>query len=121
MRCLNRNKRLIWYALYQSKTAAVDADGYETGEPTTNYSDPVVLACNISAAAGESSVEAFGAFADYSNVLCIEGVDTPITETTKLWLYADPNSEPSDYSVKRVAKSLNSTLIAIKANGGADA
>lgn len=120
MRCLDRNKRRIYYALFAEKIANIDAGGNPTGEHTAHYSDCVPFNANVSAARGMASEEQFGINVVYDRVIVTCDMDCPITETSVLWIDADPAIDGEgrqtalhDYIVKRVAKSLNSISYAV--------
>ena len=113
MRSLNRNKRLIYYALYTGEIAVLDSNGYETGEFAPSYSDVEELRCNISAASGDDVVQAFGSFTNYSRVICVADTACPIAEQTVLWFGVSTN-EPYNYVVTRKADSKNGVLYARK-------
>lgn len=113
MRVLNLNKRMFKYALYTGNLEPLkDAEGNLTGEYSMGYSEPKAAYANISAATGDTSDEAFGANVSYDRVICAE-TDFGMDEQTRLWV--DNLDAPThDYIVKRVARSLNSVLIAIE-------
>lgn len=115
--CLSRNKRTIYYALYQGKTPVLDENGYETGELRLSYSDPVALRANVSPASGTAQIEQFGNLDSYDRVIVVCNMDCPIDENTVLFVEKQPEYRDGiplyDYIVRRVAKSLNSISIAI--------
>lgn len=112
MRNLRRNQREFYYALYEGSEDAKDEWGNLTGEQSPVYSAPVKAAANISAAVGESAVEAFGNLTDYSRVLC---GDFPLDENTRIWFGVSPEDGfPHNYVVVRKADSLNGTLFALR-------
>lgn len=113
MRSLERNKQKIYYALYDSKTELVDADGNSTGEYVTTYSTPVAFRCNVSAANGMSDLSPFGINDSYTKTITTNDMQCPITETSRLWI-GIPTTQPYNYVVTKVAKSLNSITYAIK-------
>ncbi len=113
MRGLNRNKRKIYYALFEGETENKDENGNETGERTLIYSDPVELLCNVSSATGADVVEAFGNFTNYTRVMCVAARDCPIAEDSIIWFGISPE-EPHNYIVTRKADSKNGILYAIK-------
>ncbi|XCH79059.1 MAG: hypothetical protein WHF31_16315 [Candidatus Dehalobacter alkaniphilus] len=119
MRTLERNKQVIYYALYEDKTPIKDEYGNETGEYEIQYSTPSALQVNVSAARGENSTRAFGETENYDKVLVTDDLSVPITETSILWIDTIPIIEdgetatPHDYIVKKVAKSLNSVSFAV--------
>ena len=128
MRCLNRNKRSFYYALFIEKRTIMDEYGNETSESEIVYGKPVSCKGNISAARGETATRQFGEDEGYDRVIVLDKPDTPIDEYAVLWvdstpslteegeLATDENGEvvtPWDYIVKKVARSLNSVSIAI--------
>lgn len=114
MRCSNRNKRKIYYALFDSTAAAEDEYGNETGE-TVVYTDPVPMLANVSAAKNVDTADVFGIDVNYDKVIMVAGRSCPIEETSVLWVDTDPsNNKPYDYVVARVSRSINSTAIAVR-------
>ena len=128
MRCSERNKRDFWYASFQSSSNLVDEYGNELNETTVAYGNPVACKGNISAARGETAVRQFGEYESYDRVIVMDDPDTPINEYAVLWVDSIPtlnedgslatNNDgspvtPWDYTVKKVARSLNSVSIAI--------
>lgn len=121
MRCLKRNRIKFYYALYDHSEPFTDEYGNETGEFETFYSDPQPFKANISAATGQSVAELFGANLDYDKSMTLDLFAPPIDEFSVLWIDRLPelNEEgktdtPHDYIVKKVAKSLNHTVLALK-------
>ena len=128
MRCSERNKRDFWYAPFQSSSNLVDEYGNELNETTVAYGNPVACKGNVSAARGETAVRQFGEYESYDRVIVMDDPNTPINEYAVLWVDSIPtlnedgslatNSDgspmvPWDYTVKKVARSLNSVSIAI--------
>ena len=113
MRCLNRNKRRIHYALYESEIANIDTYGNETGESTPIYGDTTELLCNVSAATGEDAVSAFGSFTNYTRVICVADNNCPLAENAVVWFGIAP-TEPYNYIVIRKADSKNGVLYALR-------
>ena len=113
MRCLERNKQKIYYALYSEKTEATDSDGHFTGDYDKTYSSPVELMANISPASGNTIYAVFGTDIQYTHVLCIEDPDCPIDEYSILWVGIKP-TEPHNYVVARAARSINNVRYAIR-------
>jgi hypothetical protein len=106
----------------------VDEYGNELNESKVTYDKPVACKGNISAARGETVVRQFGEYESYDRVIVLENPDTPIDEYAVLWVDSTPSLNqdgtlatnddgtfvtPWDYTVKKVAKSLNSVSIAI--------
>jgi hypothetical protein len=119
MRLLARNRRKVWYCLYQGRKPLLDQDGYDTGETAITYSSPVALMANVTAASGDATQEQFGIGIRYDKVLQVAGTDCPIDEHALLFVDVEPPEEfdpanvTADYAVTRVSKSLNSTSIAV--------
>lgn len=119
MRSLERNKRLIHYALFTGKTASVDEYGNFTGDYELTYGDPMPVGMNVSAAKGKYSTLQFGGLELYDKVMVTADMNCPITETTRLWVETVPrdaenNVTPHDYVVTGVARGLNSISYAVK-------
>ena len=113
MRCLNRNKRKIYYALRTGDVANLDEYGNETGERTPNYGSQVALECNISAATGQEAVEAFGSFTGYSRTMYVADNACPIEEDSVIWFGIEPTL-PHNYIVVRKADGKNGILYALQ-------
>lgn len=134
MRGLKRNKVKLWYQLYDSNIPVYekDLDGNPvldpvtgnpllTGECTAGYKKPVLFKANISPACSEASTDPFGVNVEYDKTICSCDMDLPIDELSMLFVDKEPQYDEegkllndSDYKVVKVAKSLNSLLIAIK-------
>lgn len=113
MRTMLRNKRPVWYALYLRDEPILDEYGFDTGETQAVYSDPVELPINVSPATGNTEDTPFGEFVDYDHSMVTERTDLPIEEGTRIWFGAEPPAE-HNYTVVRVASSVNGTAYAIK-------
>ena len=114
MRALERNKRTIYYALFDKKEEITDEYGNGTGEYKVSYHEPVKSKMNISAAQGERSIQQFGDSISYDKVLATTDMGCPIAETSILWIDRLDTEQPHDYIVYKVAESLNNISIAIK-------
>ena len=117
MKLMKRNLKPVWYCLYSTKATQTDDDGYETGEDGVSYGEPVKLMCNVSPATGFAQTDVFGNLEFYDKVLITDDMNCPIDENTVLFIDKEPQvvgGKPLyDYTVKRVAKSLNSISIAV--------
>lgn len=117
MKLMKRNLKPVWYCLYSTKATQKDDDGYETGEDGVSYGEPVKLMCNVSPATGFAQTDVFGNLESYDKVLITDDMNCPIDENTVLFIDKEPqvaDGKPLyDYTVKRVAKSLNSISIAV--------
>lgn len=121
MRSLKRNEQTFYYALYGEEVEEIDEEGNYTGETTIGYGNPMKAKANISASRGEASNEQFGISLDYDKIVCSCDMTLPIDESTILWVDIKPVLDKNgatktkhDYTVKKVAKSLNSVQYAIK-------
>ena len=117
MKTMERNKTALWYMTYADRKAVVDEYGNEIGELAT-YNPPVMLRANISPATGSSQVEQFGSLAGYDKVIVTDDVTCPIDENSVLFIdkaveITDDGKPLYDYTVKRVARSLNSVSYAV--------
>ena len=113
MRSLNRNKRLIHYALRTGEVANIDDYGNETGELTPIYGAATPLLCNVSAASGEDAVRAFGSFTGYSRTVFVADNNCPMNENTIVWFGSTPPN-PHNYIVTRKADGKNGILYALQ-------
>ncbi len=116
MKCLLRNKRPVWYCLFDASAEAQDA---EPGEPVISYTDAHVLFANVSPARGSGLDFPFGIDLKYDKVMLTDDMNCPIDENSVLFVDKAPKFDRNgyplyDYVVKRVAKSLNCISIAIQ-------
>lgn len=117
MKTMERNKTAFWYMTYADRVPVTDEYGNEIGELVT-YNEPVMLRANISPATGSSQVEQFGSLAGYDKVIVTDDVNCPIDENSVLFIdkavkFTDDGKPLYDYTVKRVARSLNSVSYAV--------
>jgi hypothetical protein len=118
MKCLHRNKRKFYYALFKAKVAIKDEYGNDSGEVKVVYETPVETSANVSAATGESQVEQFGNSVVYDKVIITDDLNIPIDENSVLCIDSPPSYDKEgnliyDYIVKKVAKSLNTVSFAV--------
>ena len=119
MRCLNRNKQKLYYCLFVSdNTAQYDTNGNELPETAKVYAPAVEMMANVSPASGQSNSEQFGDLENYDKVIVTNWLECPIDEHSVLFVDKEPEYDTGvplyDYTVRRVAKSLNSVSIAIR-------
>lgn len=86
MRCLERNKEIVYYALYSGKTALTDDNGDATGEYTVSYGNIVKARCNVSPARLHSALEEFGILNSYSKMIVTDDVSTDFDTATVFWI-----------------------------------
>ena len=119
MRLQQRNLSTIYYCLYQGKEALTDEQGYETGESKLTYGKATAMRVNVSHASGFAQTEVFGTLDNYDKVVMTDDMNCPIDENTVLFIDKDPEYDADgkpvyDYTVRRVAKSLNVINIAVR-------
>lgn len=114
MKQLHRNKRKFFYAKLNDVDMEeyIDPDGNRTGQYYPVRKAPIEMWGNISTPTGFANVEKFGSIVSYDIEITLEDPNTPIDETTVLWVYTNPEQdEPFDFMVRRVARSLNSATL----------
>lgn len=133
MRVSQRNKRPIWY----SNKIGEDKVGLEK---VPLYSPPKKIWVNYAGARGLVNYNPFGAFTDYTHILISNLLFESFTEDTILWIDKEPKpiesdtsaaigfaklgyarvgalpqTEPYNFRVRRIAKTLNQVRYAVKA------
>ena len=114
MRTLEINKQPMWYALCTGKTEVIDEYGNHTGVFELTYSAPVYYPVNMSEARGTVQHEPFGLTDDYDRSFVTADMSCPIAIDSIIWFGTDPQTEPHNYVVHRIANSLNSITYAIR-------
>ena len=113
-----RNDSTFYYCLFDDTETLYDDYGNESGLRTI-YGEPVEMYANISPATGAAQTEQFGNLENYDKVIITRDMDCPIDENSVLFIDKEPeyslDGDPIyDYTVRRVAKSLNSISIAVR-------
>lgn len=119
MRCLRKNKRLLWYSLYMGNSETKDENGFYTGERKTEYSIPARMYANVSAAVSNADIQIFGTDIAYNRVMVVDNPDCIIDEHTVLCIDKPYTLDTDgnmiyDYIVVRAARSLNSVSYALR-------
>ena len=121
MRCMLRNKSKFYYASYTGETEIADDYGNVTGEYRVSYGNPIVSLGNVSAAQGEMQSRQFGESESYDKVIVLDDRNAAIDEHSILWVDTLPRlnedgttDTPHDYTVKKIARSINGVSIAIR-------
>lgn len=129
MRTLQRNKRKLWYSLYEGEETVyvydaddnkivdfVDSEGtvhYKIKDVRPYYSTPIAFFGNIAFSGGESSDTEYGVdMSSYSAVLIVGKGLLPIDETSLIWYENEPKTDTitvsdADYKVVKKNSSLN--------------
>ncbi len=113
MRVVRRNRRPVAYAFYQGVTDVVNEDGELTGEHEISYSEPVKALMNVSGGRGQADINLFGIGSSTMRTIVTEDLTTPFSEETVFWIETDPDTEPFDYRVVNISRTVNQVVIAI--------
>lgn len=117
MKLMKRNLNPVYYCLYADRVPLLDDDGNETSEQRIVYGEPVKLMCSVSPATGYAQANMFGNLESYDKVLITDDMTCPIDENTVLFVDKEPEFRDGkpifDYTVRRVAKSLNAISYAV--------
>ena len=113
MRTVKRNKRPVAYAFYVGQTEIVDDDGNYTGELDVSYSEPVKTLMNVSGGRGQADIALFGLTQTFARTATTEDLQTNWSTDMVFWVEADPDTEPYDYRVAAVSRTINQVVIAL--------
>ena len=113
MRVVNRNRRPIAYAFYEGTTELTDENGNFTGEFQVNYSDPVRALMNVSGGRGQANVRLLGIGSEFDRTIVTDDLETPFSTDTVFWIETDPDNDPFDYRVVRVARTINQVVLGL--------
>ena len=129
MRCVNRNKQILYYALALERAASVETntitvDGktvnVDDGDYTQTYSVPEEFFGNIIFSGNELTDVEFGVDRTAYDAILITDLDEiPITETSLIWFSSEPpkivsDGNTADYSVIAIKNSLNTFKAILK-------
>ena len=113
MRTTQRDKRPVAYAFYEGLTELTNDDGEWTGEYRLSYSAPIKKKMNVSGGRGAADVAMFGMESNYARSIVTDDLTTPFDVQTVFWIEADPDTEPFDYRVVGVSRTINQVVIAL--------
>ena len=113
MRTVKRNKRPVAYAFYAGQTEIVDDDGNYTGELDVSYSEPVKTLMNVSGGRGQADIALFGLTQTFARTATTEDLQTKWSTDMVFWVEADPDTEPYDYRVAAVSRTINQVVVAL--------
>ena len=113
MRTLKRNKRPVAYAFYEGVTELSDSDGNLTGEYSVQYTAPVKALMNVSGGRGQADIALFGLTQTFGRTATTEDLDVPWNTQTVMWIETDPDTEPFDYRVVAVSRTINQVVLAL--------
>ena len=113
MRTLKRNKRPVAYAFYEGVTELTDSDGNLTGEYSVQYTAPIKALMNVSGGRGQADIAMFGLTQTFGRTATTEDLDVPWNTQTVMWIEKDPDTEPFDYRVVAVSRTINQVVLAL--------
>lgn len=113
MRTVKRNKRPVAFAFYDGVTELTDADGLLTGEWEVHYTTPVKALMNVSGGRGQADIALFGLTQTFARTATTEDLTTPFNTQTVFWVENDPDTEPFDYRVVAVSRTINQVVLAL--------
>ena len=113
MRTSHRDKRHVAYAFYNGVTELTDDDGNYTGEYDVSYSEPVSALMNVSGGRGQADIALFGLTQTFSRTATTQDLDTDWNTEMVFWVEADPDTEPFDYRVAAISRTINQVVIAL--------
>lgn len=113
MRTLQRNKRTIYYALYDGVTEVVDSDGNYTGEQEVSYGEVQTAKMNVSGGRGQAEIELFGVDNPFTRSAVTDDLTTPFNTDTIFWFEADPKTDPHNYRCTGISRTINQVVLAL--------
>ena len=113
MRTLKRNKRPVAFAFYDGVTELADTEGNLTGEYEVTYTTPVKTLMNVSGGRGQADIALFGLTQTFGRTATTEDLITPFNTETVMWIETDPDTEPFDYRVVAVSRTINQVVLAL--------
>ena len=114
MRVVQRDKRTVWYAFYAGVREIVNSNGEYTGEYEVYYTTPVRARMNVSGGRGAADVAMFGFDSRYARSIVTEDLKTPFNLETVFWIDTNPKTDPHDYRVVGVSRTINQVVIALE-------
>ena len=113
MRTVKRNKRPVAFAFYEGVTELLDDDGNLTGEYEVSYTEPVKTLMNVSGGRGQADIALFGLTQTFGRTATTEDLETNWNTETVMWIEKDPDTEPFDYRVVAVSRTINQVVLAL--------
>lgn len=113
MRTVKRNKRPVAYAFYSGVTEMTDDSGNYTGEYGVTYTEPTKTLMNVSGGRGQADIALFGLTDTFSRTATTEDIDTPFSTETVFWIEKNPDTDPFDYRVVAISRTINQVVLAL--------
>ena len=101
------------YAFYNGVTELTDTDGNYTGEYAVTYTTPVSALMNVSGGRGQADIALFGLTQTFARTATTEDLETPFSTETVFWVEKDPATEPFDYRVVAISRTINQVVLAL--------
>lgn len=114
MRTSQRDKRPVAYASYVGIQELTDEYGNFTGEYDVEYSEPVKTLMNVSGGRGQADIALFGLTQNFSRTAVTQDLDTDWNTEMVMWVERDPDTEPFDYRISQVARTINQVVLALE-------
>ena len=95
-------------------TELQDTDGNYTGEYEVSYTTPVKTLMNVSGGRGQADIALFGLTQNFSRTAVTQDLDTDWNTEMVMWVERDPDTEPFDYRITRVARTINQVVLALE-------
>ena len=113
MRTSQRDMRPVAYAHYAGVQELQDENWNFTGEYDVSYSEPISTLMNVSGGRGQADISLFGLTDTFSRTATTQDLETEWDTEMVFWIDADPATEPFDYRVVAVSRTINQVVIAL--------
>ena len=113
MRTVQRDKRPVAYAFYNDVQELTDDEGNLTGEYDVGYSEPVKTYMNVSGGRGQADIALFGLTQTFARTATTEDLTTAWNTDMVFWVESDPDTEPYDYRVVAISRTINQVVLAL--------
>lgn len=111
MRDMRINQQTVWCSL---RNVTSDKDEWGNTVDIKDYGKPIKMSMSVSANKGSITAQAFGSDLNYDREMSTHDMNCPIDEYSRLWLDGRKTTEPHNYVVVAVSKSLNCIRYAIR-------
>ena len=101
------------YATYAGVQELTDELGNYTGEYDVSYSTPIKTLMNVSGGRGQANIALFGLTDSFSRTATTSDLDTDWNTEMVFWVETDPDTEPFDYRVVAVSRTINQVVLAL--------
>lgn len=91
----------------------MDGDGNYTGEYRVSYTTPVMARMNVSGGRGQADIALFGLTQTFARTATTDDLETPFNTETVFWIETDHATQPFDYRVVAVSRTINQVVLAL--------